>query len=327
MTLVTNGTPGNDQSISAAKIEYSRNFGNKLWQISKFVLSNLGDGFTRPSATITDASRLPERWIVSRLNGLITNVQHLFDSYQYGEAGRQIQDFIWTEFADWYIEISKSALYGTDVGYKAQTQAVLLHLLESCLKLLHPFMPFVTEEIWSFLPGHSTPLLIAAWPLADTTRIDSVAEMQMDTVRDLVVKVRNVRAEYAVEPGKRIQAVAVGNVAKLVVDYADIFSRLCNVEQITLSETIPDQTAVIVSSEVTLALPLAGMVNFAAERERLTAELANVTAQIEKIEKTLGNEGFVSRAKPEVVARERARLVEMRQTHETLTTRLQTLPG
>jgi valyl-tRNA synthetase len=326
MTLLTNGTPGNDQNISDAKIEYSRNFGNKLWQISKFVLSNLDIAATE-AVTPAAGYKLPEQWILSRLNGLVANVQRLFDTYQYGEAGRQIQDFVWTEFADWYIEISKNALYGTDVAYKAQTQAVLLQILDACLKLLHPFMPYVTEEIWSFLPGRATPLVIASWPTSDATQINPALETQMDILRDLVVKVRNVRAEYAVEPGKRVQAVAVGNAAQLVADYAVIFSRLCNVEQITVAEAIPDQSAVIVASDVTLALPLAGMVDFAAERERLTKELSDVTAQIEKIEKQLGNEGFVSRAKPEVVARERARLIEITQTREALDARLKALPN
>ena len=285
------------------------------------------DGWTIETGGAKATDKLPERWILSRLNGLLANVQRLFDSYQYGEAGRQIQDFVWTEFADWYIEISKSALYGTDATYKMQTQAVLRQVLDTCLKLLHPFMPYVTEEIWSFLPGQQTPLVIARWPTSDTDRIDPACETQLDLLRDLVVKVRNVRAEYAVEPGKRIQAVVVGNAAKLVADYADIFSRLCNVEQISLTETIPDQSAVIVGSDVALALPLAGMVDFAAERERLTKELADVTVQVEKIEKTLGNESFVSRAKPEVVARERTRLIDLNQTRETLDARLKALPG
>ncbi|MHB8753159.1 MAG: valine--tRNA ligase, partial [Aggregatilineales bacterium] len=142
-TLLTGGTPGNDQNISEAKIEFSRNFGNKLWQISKFVLSNLGDDFAASRDDLTATERLPDRWILSRLNGLVANVQRLFDTYQYGEAGRQIQDFVWSEFADWYIEISKNALYGGSEEQKSTTRGILLHVLETCLKLLHPFMPYV----------------------------------------------------------------------------------------------------------------------------------------------------------------------------------------
>ncbi|MHB8625439.1 MAG: valine--tRNA ligase [Aggregatilineales bacterium] len=325
-TLLTGGTPGNDQNISEAKIEFSRNFGNKLWQISKFVLSNLGDDFAASRDDLTATERLPDRWILSRLNGLVANVQRLFDTYQYGEAGRQIQDFVWSEFADWYIEISKNALYGGSEEQKSTTRGILLHVLETCLKLLHPFMPYVTEEIWSHLPGEGKRLVINAWPVANPILSVPAYEERMDLLRDLVVKVRNVRVEYDVEPAKHIRGVAVGGSAQLVEQYADIFARLCNVEQITATQTPPNQSAVIVSGDVTLYLPLADMVNLAAERERLSKEMSEVAAQIERVQKTLGNENFVSRAKPEVVARERARLAELTQTRETLEARLDALP-
>ncbi len=325
-TLITGGTPGNDQNISDAKVEYSRNFGNKLWQIAGgVVLRNLGDLATTitPNPSTLD---IPAQWLLSRLAGLIANVERLFETYQYGEAGRQIQDFVWTEFADWYVEIAKNALYGDDDAYKTRTREVLLYTLDTCLRLLHPFMPFVTEEIWSYLPGERAQLIVSRWPTSDPTWINPDAEAKMDTIRDLVVKVRNVRAEYSVDPAKRITAVAVGTGATLIAEHAAVFGRLCNVESINVAAIAPDQSAVLVSGDVTLYLPLAGMVDFAAERERLSKELGDVTAQIEKIEKTLGNESFVSRAKPEVVARERTRLVELTGARDSIAARLSTLP-
>ncbi len=322
-TLLTGGTPGNDQNLAESRVEYSRNFGNKLWQIAKFVTSNLGDN---PPTEKPDPKGLstPDRWILSRVNGLVATVQRLFDNHQYGEAGWQIQSFVWDEFADWYVEISKNALYSTDEHQKQITRGILLHTLETSLKLLHPYMPFVTEEIWRHLPGERKPLIISQWPTAWYS--DDKAEADMNTIKDLIVKVRNIRSEYGVEPGKRITAMAFGAFDLLEAN-ANVFARLCNVEKIArLEGGTPEQSAAIVSGDVTLYLPLAGMVDFAAERERLNKELANVAAQIEKSEKMLGNEGFIARAKPEVVARERTKLAELTQTRDALQERLTALP-
>jgi valyl-tRNA synthetase len=333
-TLLTGGTPGNDQNISEAKIEFSRNFGNKLWQISRFVITNMGD---TPSFDDIAPGRLltPDHWIRNRLSKLVANVQRLFDNYQYGEAGLQIQTFIWDEFADWYIECSKNVLYGNDEIQKRFTRAILIEVLDTCLRLLHPYMPFITEEIWRHL-GRNTPLIVSDWPSVETNsspqfrKLAAQGENWMDLIRELVVKVRNVRAEYNIdklEPGKRLKAIVVGGEnTKVILDHQDLFSRLCNVEQITASEVAPEKSAVVATGDVALYLSLADLIDLTAERERLTKEMGDVAAQIERVQKTLGNEGFVNRAKPEIVARERARLTELTQTRETLEARLNALP-
>jgi valyl-tRNA synthetase len=334
-TLITGGTPGNDQNISEERIEYGRNFGNKLWQMSRFVITNLPEGyaFAMPTPTALD---VPGRWILSRLYAVIGNVQRLFDSYQYGEAGRQVKDFLWEEFADWYVEISKDALYGQDAAAKQRTLDVLVHVIETALRLLHPFIPFITEEIWRYLPASVTagkPLIISAWPTSNPAFANAASESQMDTIRDLVVKIRNVRLEYNVDPGKRIAALVGagatndGALSGTVVAHPAIFARLCNVERLTplTNGDAPDNAAVIASGEVTLYLPLAGMIDFAAERERLLKELDNVRAQIDKTEKMLGNESFVSRAKPEVVQRERDKLADLAATRASIEERLKKL--
>jgi len=334
LTLITNGTPGNDQSLSDERIEYSRNFGNKLWQIARFVLSNLGDQLVEPIAAAGDSSlTIADRWILSRLNTVIGEVDRLFASYLYGEAGRQIQDFVWTEFADWYVEISKNALYGTDELRKTGTRAVLLHVLDACLRLLHPFMPYETEELWQALPmigganGNRERkwLIVSEWPTADDSRRNSAAETQLDTIRDLIVKVRNVRAEYAVEPGKKLRAVAVGGAAAAIVAQAEIFSRLCNVSNVTHGDSAPANATAIISGDVTLYLPIAEMVDVATERERLSRELDNVNTQITRVQGQLTNEGFVSRAKPEVVAQTRTKLADLTYSRESLEERLRAL--
>ncbi len=328
-TLITGGTPGNDMNLDVSRIEYSRNFGNKLWQMSRFVLTNLGDQtiFELPEPGQLD---VPSRWILSRLAGLTASVQRLFEMYQYGEAGRQVKDFLWDEFADWYVEISKNALYGQDDTAKQQTRAVLLTVIETALRLLHPFMPFITEEIWSYLPGERNPLILADWPDGNPRWIDAEAESHMDLLKDLIVKIRNVRSEYNVDPGRRIRAIADGGkFAAVIANHRDLFSRLCNVERVDMLDgsNPPGQSAAVVSGDVTIYLPLAGMVDLDAERERLGKELANVKAQIEKAEKMLANESFVSRAKPDVVQRERDKLAELTQTRAAIEERLGTLVG
>ena len=327
-TLITGGTPGNDQNISDDRIEYSRNFGNKVWQMSRFVLSNLGEipqTFGAPQPGTLD---VPSRWIMSRLNDTVASVQRLFDTYQYGEAGRQIKDFLWDEFADWYVEISKNTLYGQDETAKQRVREVLLHVIDTSLRLLHPFIPFITEDIWQYLPGERKSLILATWPTADTRFSDSEAEAAMDLVKDLVIQVRNVRNEYEVDPGRRIQAIAdSGSRTALIRDYAPIFSRLCNVERIDMldGKGAPDQSAAVVSGDVTLYLPLAGLIDVASECKRLTEELESISTQAVKTEKNLANESFVSRAKPEIVERERTKLADLRARHSAVEERLKVL--
>jgi valyl-tRNA synthetase len=325
-TLITGSTPGNDMNLSESKIEYSRNFGNKLWQMSRFVITNLGDGYLykQPQPGELDT---PARWILSRLAGLTASVQRLFDTYQYGEAGRQVKDFLWDEFADWYVEISKNALYGNDETAKARTRDVLVTVIDTCLRLLHPYLPFITEEIWRYLPGTRTPLIVSPWPVSDERFLNSEAESAMDLLRDLIVKIRNVRADYKVDPGRRIQAIADGGShTALIEDHADLFSRLCNVERVDLlNGNAPGQSAAVVSGDVTIHLPLAGMIDLSAERERLTKELETVKAQIAKTEGMLANESFVSRAKPEVVESTRVRLAELVQSRDSIEGQLNSL--
>jgi valyl-tRNA synthetase len=328
-TLLTGGTPGNDQNLDPEKIIYNRNFGNKLWQMSRFVITNLGDDhFLRaPDPASLD---LPSRWILSRLSALVSSVQRLFDTYQYGEAGRQIKDFLWDEFADWYVEISKNALYGKDDAAKRRTREVLVHVIQTSLRLLHPFMPFITEDIWRYLPGDRTSLIITPWPTVEERYIDPKAEAEMDLLRDLVVKVRNLRAEYSVDASRRIPVIAGGGAqATLIERHADIFSRLANVEKVTLlnGNGAPEQSAAVVSGDVTLYLPLAGMIDLAVESDRLSKELENIKAQITKTEGMLANESFVSRAKPEVVERERTKLKDLTQTRGVVEERLRALKG
>ncbi len=327
-TLATSGTPGNDINLDSEKVEANWRFVNKVWQMTNFVLGNIEgdvpDGL--PSANELD---LPSRWIVSRLTRLTSSVQYLFDTFQYGEAGRQVYDFLWSEFADWYIEVSKYPLYEGDEQAKENTRRVLLHILNTSLRLLHPYMPFVTEELWSYLPHTKSALILAQWPVAATAYLDDKSEAEMTTLMDLVRGVRNIRAEYAVDPARKISAsVAPGSYRANLEQYSYLFARLCNVSQITLlaqGTAAPDESASVVVSDVTFYLPLAGLVDVAAECERLTKEQDKLLEQISKSKNMLGNEQFVSRARPDVVERERTKLAELEASAAQISERLTAL--
>ena len=263
-TLLTGSSPGNDMNLVLNRIEHSRNFGNKIWQIARFILSNL-DGETPIGPPQKDQLDIPSRWILSRLSNLIQTVDRLFENYQYGEAGRQILTFVWDEMADWYVEVSKHSLYGDDASAKSSTNAVLCYVLDTSLRMLHPYMPFITEEIWQAIPHEGEALIVANWPPDHEEYIDTEAENAMQILMELVVGIRNTRNEYNVEPGKRIAAmVTPGNLGDVIKNYGYVFGRLCNVHEVNILENgadIPEDAATIVASDVTVYLPLSGMVD------------------------------------------------------------------
>ncbi len=330
-TLLTGSTPGNDSNLDTSRVERNWRLVNKIWQMTNFVTQNL-EGETEPGLPAPDQLDLPARWIVSRLNKLIASVQRLFDSYQFGEAGRQIDDFLWGEFADWYIEISKYPLYQGDQQAKANTQRVLLSVLETCLRMLHPFMPFVTEELWSYLPNtDGKPIIVASWAEADVRYFDDQAEADMQLLIDLVRGIRNVRDEYNVEPARKITAlVAAGSHTALFDQYDYLFARLCNVATLRLlpeASAAPPRAASVIQGDVTAYLPLADFVDAAAEVQRLQKEREKLEQQIARLRAQLDNQQFVSRARPDVVERERTRLVELESSDVQIGERLTTLQG
>jgi valyl-tRNA synthetase len=330
--LVTSGTPGKDVNLDMQWVENSWNFVNKVWQATNFTVNNLEAGPFELGVPAPDALDLPSRWIMSRLNRMIKNVQYLFDTYQYGEAGRSVRNFLWEEFAPWYLEISKHALYNGTDEQKGTAQRVLVHVLDTCLRLLHPFMPFATEEIWRYLPHEGEALIIADWPKADATYISDEAEMQMSILMDLVRGVRDIRNnQYNIDPGKRLSAqIAPGSHREKIERHQHVFARLCNVHEITLMDddsAAPDQAASTVVSDATLFIPLADMIDFEVECERLNKEQASIAAQINKTKGMLQNENFVNKAPDEVVQRERDRLKDLQAAAEQIQSRIQELCG
>ncbi|MDX2160559.1 MAG: valine--tRNA ligase [bacterium] len=309
--LVTGSTPGNDINLDTARVERNWRFVNKIWQMANFVTQNL-EGELPPGVPPHTTLDLPSRWILSRLNRLIATVTRLYDTYQYGEAGRQIDEFIWGEYADWYIEMSKHPLYQGTEEEKQQVRRVLVYVLDQCLRMLHPFMPFVTEEAWQYLPHQGQALIVAQWPVSDENYLDDEAERQMSALIDLIRGVRNVREEYNVEPSRKITAWVTGTAA--VDAYRHLFARLCNVSEIrvmAVGENPPGESASVAVGDTTLYLPLADFIDLQAECERLGKEQARLEQQVSKSKAMLNNEGFTSRANPDVVAKEREKLASL----------------
>jgi valyl-tRNA synthetase len=329
-TLLTGSTPGNDLNLAIERITANRNFANKIWNAARFLIGNL-DGEQPVGPPAREDLALPDRWILSRLHRLIETVNRLFDSYLYGEAGRQIYDFLWSEYADWYIEISKIALYAGDPGARSRTRHILTYVLDQCLRMLHPFVPFVTEEIWQHIPHTGEALIIAPWPETDASYFDQEAEEQMGLIMELIRGIRNIRAEYRVEPAHRIAAlIEAGGWAAALNGQRDLFARLANIDAEQLEivpalATAPVQAASATVGGVTAFLPLAGLVDLDAERARLQKELEAISAQIARSEQLLNNDGFTQRAPAEVIQRERDKLTDLRASHSALKERIESL--
>jgi len=300
-TLSTGSTPGNDMKLSPDRLVASRNFANKLWNASRFVLLVLEEN--RPTG---GQLSLADRWIVSRLNGLIVRVTKLIEDFQLGEAGRQIHDFFWGEFCDWYIEMAKVDLRR---GAEAPAPQVLSQVLKTSLTLLHPYMPFVTEEIWRHLPESETPLIVTPWPAAGP--LDEASEAQMAHLIAVIKAIRNTRMELEVEPAHWIEAILVSPKVSGSDEAALYVAQLARVKPLTIIPAIaerPSQAVTLIVEETEVFLPLAGLVDLEKEKEKLSRALHNLEAQIFKSEKLLANENFTAKAARQVVDQERAKL-------------------
>ncbi len=345
-TLLTGGTPGNDMKLSVTRIEANRNFANKIWNAARFVLMNLeaddvalsngnGNHDVTYALPARDAQTLADRWILSRLNAVQTHVTQLIENWQLGEAGRQLYEFLWSEFCDWYIEAAKPRLYGGDAAEAAATRQVLAYTLEQSLRLLHPFMPYVTEAIWSHLPGvpdQAESLMTQRWSRPAENR-DASAEDDFGSIQEIVRAIRNARAEYNVEPGRRIAAVFAGSGHSLAQDNLELFTTLARLDesQVTVEAsangTDSGPAVQLSAGGITTYLPLAGMVDLEAERKRLQKELDNVDNQINRTTGLLSNENFVGKAPEQVVQRERDKLEDLQAQRVQVSSSLEQLRG
>jgi len=328
--LTTDISPGSDINLTASRLEAGRNFANKLWNATRFVVRSLEAG--ADIELERDGLTLEDRWILSRLSGTTASVTRLMDNFQFGEALRQLHDFLWGEFCDWYIEFAKVRLGSKE---EPSTLPVLVHVLETSLRLLHPFMPFVTEELWQNLKqrlpagwARTDSVMIAAYPGADKKAADPQAERVMEAVIEIIHAIRNARAEHKVESGRWVEAqVYAGELKSAIAPYAETIQRLAKARPVSFFESREEMppgdnvlALVLKSSEV--IIPMESMVDPEAERRRLEGEIAQTGAEVARLEARLEDEAFLTKAPPAVVAKERDNLNVRKDRLERLQQRL-----
>ena len=312
--LITGNSPGNDTRFYTEKCEAMRNFANKIWNASRFVMMNLTiDRYELPAA---DKLEREDKWVLSKLNRLVKEVTENLDSFEIGVASAKVYDFIWDTYCDWYIELTKTRLNGTDEDAKLTAQNVLCYVLVTLLKLLHPFMPFITEEIYQALPkcdGAEDILMTAQWP-EYTEALDFPAEENaMEAVMDLIRAIRGRRAEMNVPPSKKAELMIVTDQAEPYQQGLHFIQRLAYASNVTFPETAPaDVTGLVsvVTHDATAYLPLSELVDLAAERERIAKELEKAKNGLRITEGKLANEKFVAHAPENVVNAEREKVAK-----------------
>jgi valyl-tRNA synthetase len=312
-SLVRLASKGQDIKFSEDRIPESRNFCTKIWNASRFALINL-EGFESDTRQLDDYS-LPERWILSRLYSTVKDVNASLGSYDIDEACKSIYEFFWNDFCDWFVELSKSSLRSENVKIKTRAQWVLHHVLETSLRLLHPIMPFVTEEIWQSLPGASGTIMVTPYPSANEMFINPQAESAMIAVIDSVRAIRNARGELSVPPGQTIDAIIVANheLAVLLSENSGAFLAMARTH-IVFSAEKPSNTGVValpITPGLDIYLPLAGLIDVEKEKTRINKEMAAVDKDLAQIKSKLENPMFVSRAAADVVAKAKAAEVEL----------------
>jgi len=334
-TLLVGSTPGNDTNLSLKKVEANRNFANKLWNAGRFLIGNI-DKMPAEMKCEPDWT-LPDSWIWARTKQLSETVNRLFETYQFGEAGRQIYDFFWTEFADWYLEIAKDQIAeGGDRAYT--TIQTLVKVFDICLRFLHPFTPFVTEALWGHLKeaarevspelapegGWEDALIIAQWPERMAFEgWEGQAVEDFTLIQEMVRAIRNIRAEYKVQPGHKIACtISAGDTFDMIQAQRQSFVSLAGIDpnnlKIIVEPLAPSDDAIsLVITPVEISLPLAGLVDVEAERERLEKELEEAESQIKRLEKLLASP-FAEKAPAEVVEKEREKLATYRDTAEKI---------
>jgi valyl-tRNA synthetase len=338
-TLLVGSTPGNDTSIGVKKVEANRNFANKIWNAGRFVINAI-DSLEKVEGQKSKVEwTLADSWIWAKLQTLIRNVERQFQNFQYGQAGQEIYEFIWSDFADWYVEVAKEQMKREET--RQQTVETLTRIFDIALRLLHPFTPFVTEEIWGHLRtatlNSQLSTLAQDWPeMLIAARFpeprdpegweeSKIADFAL--IQELVRSIRNLRAEKAVAPSKKLPAqFAAGDKADLLKSQSAMIASLSGLDhsQLTIHQSLPNKPAdaiALVVGSVEAYIPLAGMVDLAADKPRLEKELKEAQSQIERLEKLLASD-FVNKAPAALVAKEREKLAGYKDTAEKIKAQL-----
>ncbi|MBD8522243.1 valine--tRNA ligase [Lysinibacillus fusiformis] len=327
--LATGSSPGQDLRYTTEKVEAVWNFSNKIWNASRFALMNM-NGMTYDEIDLTGEKSVADKWILTRLNETIERVTSLAERYEFGEVGRELYNFIWDDFCSWYIEMAKLPLYGEDEAAKKTTRSILAYVLDQTMRLLHPFMPFITEEIWQHLPHDGESITVAAWP---TVRSDLHFAEEADNMKllmDIIRSVRNIRAEVNTPMSKKvplfISAKDAATVAVLEANKAYL-EKFCNPDTLTIGEALeaPGQSMTAVITGAQVFLPLVGLINLEEEIARLEKELEKWAKEVKLVTGKLSNEKFVSKAPEALVNVEREKLADYESKHAVVLKRLEEL--
>nr|WP_251136025.1 MULTISPECIES: valine--tRNA ligase [unclassified Exiguobacterium] len=327
--LTTGSTPGNDLRFYWEKIEATWNFSNKLWNASRFALMNM-DGLTHEQIDLSGEKSLADQWILTRLNTTIDDVTRLSDKYEFGEAGRVLYHFIWEDFCNWYIEMAKLPLNGEDEAAKLTTRSILAYTLDQIMRLMHPFMPFITEEIWQHLPHEGETVTRAAWP----TRNDSLdfpkSVPAFEAVQNVIRSVRNIRAEVNAPMSKQIQLMISTSDDQVQHDLETNLSYLkkfTNASELLVERnmTAPEKAMSAIVTGAELFIPLADLINIEEEIARLNKELVKYTKEVERVEKKLNNPGFVGKAPAHVIEEEQAKAQDYKEKRAAVEVRISEL--
>ncbi len=329
-TLTTGNSPGNDMRFYMERVEFARNFNNKLWNASRFVFMNLEDeslldNLTRES--VEEKLTLADKWIISRANRLVKEVNYNMDQFDLGIGLQKAYDFTWSEYCDWYIEIVKPRLYGDDREAKRAALYTLTYVLEKILKLLHPFIPFITEEIYSYLPTVEGYIITAEYPHYKEADDMLAEEEKMNLIMDGIRNVRNVRAEMNVPPSKKAKIIIVPTDDKrpAMEDGKEYFKSLASASEVEIQDNkdgIPEDAVSVVIDGVELFIPLDELVDFEKEKERLNKERDKALAEIKRVEGKLNNPGFVNKAPAKLVEEEKAKKEKFEEILHTIEERL-----
>ncbi|MDF2945529.1 MAG: valS [Bacillales bacterium] len=327
--LSTGSSPGQDLRFSIEKVEATWNFANKIWNASRFALMNMED-FTIDMVDLSGPKTLADKWILTRLNETIANVTRLADKYEFGEVGRELYNFIWDDLCDWYIEMAKLPLYSDDENAKNTTRSVLAYVLDKTMKMLHPFMPFITEEIWQALPHNGESITISEWPNVEDSLIDTNASNEFKLLVDIIRSVRNIRAEVNTPMSKKIKLAIKAkdeNIKEILNRNSGYLEKFCNPSELIIDTkfeiTEKSMTSVVTGAE--LILPLLGLINIDEEIARLEKELAKLNSEVDRVQKKLANQGFVAKAPASVIEEELAKEADYIEKRNTVLQRLEEL--
>ena len=316
-TLATGNAPGNDMRYYPERVEASRNFANKIWNAARFVLMNIDI----ECITLPDNPKMEDKWILSRLNSTVKEVTDNLEKFELGIALQKLYDFVWDEFCDWYIELVKPRLYGTDTDSKKNAEKTLCYVLSNFLKLLHPFMPFVTEEIYCSLPVSDETIVTSSWPKYDDSLSFPKEEAEINAVCEAIKAIRNLRTSMNVPPSRKAAMYIVTKNPSLYEAGSVFFEKLAGAASVTVGESdaiVPEGCVNAVAPGATIFMPTGELVDTEKERERLTKEKKRLEGEIARVEKMLSNEGFVSCAPQKLIDEEKAKGVKYKEMYDAV---------